>query len=187
MHPTQQRHDLTCRMINKRPPLFGSRRRRIPRHPRRIQILHLPTKFARVAQPQMPVVPHQFRNARHKIAAMFHPNQIRVQSKPIRRHRDLPTAATESPISVHIAIKVCAECVKVPGQAMCWSDLPTDIVGRKIAGQSAGINGRHAAISPFAIAVSTDSGKRGPCCWMAATGNTATIAPLSSRAKSRAV
>ena len=63
-----------------------------------------------------------------------------------------PAAATQSPISIHIAIKVWAEKVSVPSHSECSFDFPTGSVGRNSAGQSSGINGTVAAMMPSRMA-----------------------------------
>jgi hypothetical protein len=95
-----------------------------------------------------------------------------------------PLAATDSPISVHSRITVSAFSVSVPAKRACSGLNPTAIVGRNSTGRSAASCGSAAATMPVTRSVSTDSGRCGPCCSVAATGSTATVRAASSKPKS---
>ena len=62
----------------------------------------------------------------------------------------------------------------MPAKAACSGLKPTAWVGKKRAGVSWAICGMACAMMPSTKAVSTRNGKWGPCCSVAATGNTAT-------------
>ena len=95
-----------------------------------------------------------------------------------------PLAATDSPISVHKRITVSARKVKVPAKRACSGLKPTIWVGKNNTGRSQAKWGKLACTTPLTKSVSTDKGKCGPCCSVAATGNTATVRGKSNCAKS---
>jgi hypothetical protein len=101
--------------------------------------------------------------------------------------RRMPARATLSPISVHSRIRVSADNVSVPGNAWCSLDLPIGIIGRNVAGRSAGRRRSTSSTMPWLMQASTQTGRCGPCCSTAATGSTAIVRSVSSAAKSAVV
>ena len=95
-----------------------------------------------------------------------------------------PVAATDSAMSVHSRMMVSALSVRVPANAVCSGLKPTACVGRNSTDWLAARCGSAAATTPSTRVVSTFSGKCGPCCSIAATGNTATVRDRSSAWKS---
>jgi len=101
----------------------------------------------------------------------------------------MPARATLSPSSVQSAISVAGASVSVPGKRMCSGLRPTFCGGKNNTGSSGGNSGSAASITPWSSVASTDTGRCGPCCSVAATGNTATVRSMpgdaASCAKSR--
>ena len=89
--------------------------------------------------------------------------------------RRTPARATLSPISVHSASSVSTEPVSVPGNLMVLDRQPDRLrrqhQHRRVLGQLASAR----ATMPWLIVVSTEIGRCGPCCSIAATGSTATV------------
>ena len=87
----------------------------------------------------------------------------------------IPARATQAPISVHKAMMVAGDKVSVPAKDVCSVLKPIFCGGRNSTGRSAGNCGSAASITPCNSAASTFSGRCGPCCSTAATGNMAIV------------
>ena len=98
--------------------------------------------------------------------------------------RRRPARTTLSPIEFHCCIKVSAETDNVPAKRLCSSLLPTICIGIVSTEASAGSRSRANANTPALMLLSTDTGRCGPCCSMAASGCSATARAVSSNAKS---
>lgn len=86
-----------------------------------------------------------------------------------------PARATLCPILVQSAISVSALAVSVPGKRMCSTDSPMACTGSTSSGSASGSSARVRVSTPSLMVRSTETGRCGPCCSMAATGRTATV------------
>ena len=91
----------------------------------------------------------------------------------------IPAAATDSPMSVHSRRMVSALSVSVPGKRACSGLRPTACVGSTNTFNTGARCASAAASTPSTSTVSTLNGKCGPCCSVAATGNTAMVCAAS--------
>src|SRR6478735_3952358 len=95
-----------------------------------------------------------------------------------------PARFTLSPISIQARIALSQPIVSVPGECRCSFDLQIACVGRTRTSRSAGTSGIASASIPFITVVSTETGRCGPCCSIAANGSTATVRSGVSAVKS---
>ena len=96
----------------------------------------------------------------------------------------LPVAATEQH-GPHLPLSV--DQVLVDGVVQsCLPHLGVDLPVLFLPTQPIGYSPEHSRF-PGTLTLSSDSGRCGPCCSVAATGRTATVAAGSSAAKSRVV